>query len=270
VYSIRIDSLATDTVETTFFTGNRTVSYGRIGARPDQSDILKFDGGLEVMNPGPQARVVSLTAIVNETIREKVCAISSLDLAPNDSVKIEQPDSNTIRLVSHGSAGDYDLELNYVTGGGIGRFGTENIPLSANTAHSIAPEWETVGGGTLRILVDRGNDGTIDDTLSVQNLLSGTGNREGSVLPGEFRLEQNYPNPFNPSTTIRYQVPVSGHISLKVYDMLGREIVTLVDRVEEPGYKSVRWDATGHASGIYYCRLQGGGFADTRKLLLVH
>ena len=63
---------------------------------------------------------------------------------------------------------------------------------------------------------------------------------------------------------------VTAHVALKVYDLLGREIATLVDRVEEPGYKSVRWDATGLASGVYYYQLHAVAFVDTRKLLIVH
>ena len=84
-----------------------------------------------------------------------------------------------------------------------------------------------------------------------------------------FDLFQNYPNPFNPRTTINYQLPTQGHVKLKLYDVLGREIATLVDRVEEPGYKSVRFDAGTLSSGMYFYRLQTGTFAQTRKLLVV-
>ncbi len=89
------------------------------------------------------------------------------------------------------------------------------------------------------------------------------------LLPKHFKLEQNYPNPFNPSTTIGYQLPTRSHLTLKVYDVLGREIITLVNQVEEPGFKSVQWDPGELATGVYLCRLQAGGYVDVKKLILL-
>lgn len=87
----------------------------------------------------------------------------------------------------------------------------------------------------------------------------------------DFTLHQNYPNPFNPSTRIRFSIPagMNGHTSLRVYDVLGREVATLVNVVKEPGTYEVTWDATGHASGIYFCRLVAGAFSETMKLVLM-
>jgi hypothetical protein len=91
------------------------------------------------------------------------------------------------------------------------------------------------------------------------------------VLPESFRLEQNFPNPFNPTTTIRFAIPVGTHnyTCLRVFDVLGRDVATLVNGFEEPGYKSVQWDASGVASGVYFYRLQAGDLVQTRKLLLL-
>jgi tetratricopeptide (TPR) repeat protein len=85
----------------------------------------------------------------------------------------------------------------------------------------------------------------------------------------EIAIMQNYPNPFNPATTISYQIPRANHISLKIFDVLGREVATLVDEIQEPGYKSVYWDASAVASGVYFYRLQVGDFVQTRKLLVL-
>jgi hypothetical protein len=84
-----------------------------------------------------------------------------------------------------------------------------------------------------------------------------------------YSLSQNYPNPFNPTTTIRYQLPVESNVTLKVFDVLGREVATLVNGVEEPGYKSVNFNADGLSSGIYYYRLQTGNYIETKKVLLL-
>ena len=88
-------------------------------------------------------------------------------------------------------------------------------------------------------------------------------------LPSEFALSQNYPNPFNPSTTINYQLSRQSHVTLKVFDVLGREVATLVNEVEEAGYKSVTFDASKLSSGIYFYRLQAGHYVETKKLLLL-
>lgn len=93
--------------------------------------------------------------------------------------------------------------------------------------------------------------------------------RAGNTTPGSFALGQNFPNPFNPATTIRYELPRASHVTLTLYDLLGREIAALVNGVEQPGYKSVEWNAAGVASGMYLYRLKAGGFAQTRKLLVL-
>jgi hypothetical protein len=93
--------------------------------------------------------------------------------------------------------------------------------------------------------------------------------RLNAPLPTEYALAQNYPNPFNPSTMINYQMPMQSYVTLKVFDIIGREVATLVNGIEEPGYKSVRFDAPSLSSGVYYYRLQAGNYIETKKLLLL-
>ena len=90
-----------------------------------------------------------------------------------------------------------------------------------------------------------------------------------SGLPRSFGLTQNYPNPSNPSTTFTFDVPYSSFTTLKVFDVLGREVATLVNGVEEPGNKRVRWDASNVSSGVYFCRLSARDFVLTKKLVVV-
>lgn len=92
--------------------------------------------------------------------------------------------------------------------------------------------------------------------------------RLSEQVPADFRLMQNYPNPFNPSTTIRYEVAAREPIQLGVYDVLGREVATLVNEVQDPGTYQVTWDATGLATGVYLYRLQSGPFVEMKKMLL--
>ncbi len=87
--------------------------------------------------------------------------------------------------------------------------------------------------------------------------------------PVSFSLHQNYPNPFNPTTRIEYAIPQTSHVSLKVFDMLGREVAPLVDEVQDLGFKSVEFNASGLASGVYFYRLTAGSFVETRKLMVI-
>ena len=87
--------------------------------------------------------------------------------------------------------------------------------------------------------------------------------------PKEFKLEQNFPNPFNPSTTIQYQLPTESKVTLKVYDILGSEVITLVNEEQEAGYKEVKFNASNFASGMYVYRLTTGNFVSTKKMMVL-
>ncbi len=95
----------------------------------------------------------------------------------------------------------------------------------------------------------------------------------GSDIPKSFGLNQNYPNPFNPTTVISYQLPVVSSVTLKIYDVLGREAAKLVSQKENAGYYNVTFDASRFASGVYFCRLIADGngekFVSVRKLVLL-
>ena len=90
----------------------------------------------------------------------------------------------------------------------------------------------------------------------------------GNVIPEEFLLEQNYPNPFNPSTIISWQSPVSSRQVLKVFDVLGSEVATLVDEYREAGRYEIKFDAASLTSGIYFYNIQAGSFRTTKKMIL--
>jgi photosystem II stability/assembly factor-like uncharacterized protein len=88
-------------------------------------------------------------------------------------------------------------------------------------------------------------------------------------IPDYSALQQNYPNPFNPTTTIKYELASGAQVSLKVYDVLGREVLTLVDKDEFAGQHQVVLDASELSSGVYFYRLRAGDFTDTKRLLLL-
>ncbi|HQI40598.1 MAG: hypothetical protein B6D44_06045 [Ignavibacteriales bacterium UTCHB2] len=94
-------------------------------------------------------------------------------------------------------------------------------------------------------------------------------NQENDLLPEKYVLEQNYPNPFNPTTTISWQSPVSSWQTLKIYDVIGNEVATLVDEFKEAGRYQIEFDATELTSGVYFYQLRAGSFSETKKLILM-
>jgi hypothetical protein len=88
-------------------------------------------------------------------------------------------------------------------------------------------------------------------------------------VPSEFKLYQNYPNPFNPMTNIKFQIPKAGFVKLVIYDIIGREIATLVNEELTPGIYEVQWDGSNYPSGVYYYRLKAGDYSDTKKMVLL-
>ncbi len=92
---------------------------------------------------------------------------------------------------------------------------------------------------------------------------------EVEIIPSKFALYQNYPNPFNPSTKIKYQIPEVSFVTLKVYDVLGKEVAALVNEEKQAGNYEVEFNAINLPSGIYFYRLQTGNFVATKKMVLM-
>jgi hypothetical protein len=148
--------------------------------------------------------------------------------------------------------------------------------LTINNPSGVALSQPTVVNGVLRLQA-----GVFDNTIPVTLGPTGTISREGgsilittsaegeSDLPKEFALHQNYPNPFNPSTTIHYDIRESSHVTVRIFDVTGREVMELVSGGHVPGRYRVEWNAAGFSSGVYYYRIDAGTWSATRSLHLV-
>lgn len=101
----------------------------------------------------------------------------------------------------------------------------------------------------------------IDTTLTQINIQN--------TKPEEFILHQNYPNPFNPVTKISYELRVTNYVTLKIFDVSGKLVAILVNQKQNAGNYSVEWDAGGFGSGVYVCRMEVGGYIDTKRILLI-
>ena len=88
-------------------------------------------------------------------------------------------------------------------------------------------------------------------------------------IPETFILENAYPNPFNPVTTLRFGLPIEAQVSLTIYNLQGRQVVSLIDGNMDAGYHSIVWNADNNASGMYFIKMVAGAYVKTQKLMLV-
>jgi hypothetical protein len=134
------------------------------------------------------------------------------------------------------------------------------------------------GAKTVEVQIrnEKGNYIGIVDSADVSKLETAV-DIKSTVQPLEYNLSHNYPNPFNPSTVINYKLPVRSDVNLKIFDTLGREVAALVNKREDAGNKSVRWNAENFPTGVYFYRMQvrqvtgrqAGSFTETKKLVLI-
>jgi hypothetical protein len=161
------------------------------------------------------------------------------------------------------------------------RLFTPNGLLVDSVAYTNQSPWplEADGHGYSLILLDPAKGHTLPENWNrsgqyggspgKQNHLTGVEDQTERVLPIHYVLEQNYPNPFNPTTRITFCIPDNKLVTLKVFDLLGREIAVLVNGQKQAGIYSVEWNAVGFPSGIYFYCLQAGSFTETKKLVLL-
>jgi len=164
---------------------------------------------------------------------------------------------------------DLNHEIYYKCSTNCGTSWGTDTRLTNNPAASYYPKvsvtdsivhvaWEDTRDGNYEIYYKRNPTGNI---TGIENITS--------QIPKEYKLFQNYPNPFNPSTVISFQLLVAGQVSLKVYDILGKEITTLVNAQLQPGTYEVTFDGSNLTSGTYFYRFQSGDFTDTKRMLMI-
>ncbi len=165
---------------------------------------------------------------------------------------------NLIALTSDGRVAGYGLTdanglyaIDAVSSGSITIFADRDGYVSSSTTRSISASTFNIENVNLTI-------------TPVSPTSVGGGN-----VPTSYRLEQNYPNPFNPSTTIEFSIPSAQFVTLKVYNLLGQEVATLVNGLQTAGAHSVRWNASSLSTGFYFYKIEAGKFTQTRKLMLM-
>lgn len=149
----------------------------------------------------------------------------------------------------------------------LGRLRWNRIDTTSCTIDTISTSG--AGGSVVQDSITTLTYGTqwLDSNFTTCTLITGT---EHTVnVPVVFSLYQNYPNPFNPSTTIKFDLPKASYTKITVYDLLGREVVMLVNQKMNAGSYDVVWDAKGYASGTYLYKIEAGDFKEIRKMILL-
>lgn len=194
-----------------------------------------------------------------------------------------------VELVSFNAVVHSDkVDLNWITASESNNYGFEILRQVGSRQSSVGnTEWETIGfvegnGTTTEVSTYTFTDNLTHSLIQNNNLryrlkqidLDGTFSYSNEIEVDvigltEYSLLQNFPNPFNPKTVIGYQLPVTGNVILKVYDVLGNQVAILVDEVKETGSYEVEFDAAKLSSGVYYYTLKSGDFIQSKKMLLL-
>ncbi len=237
--------------------------------------------------PAGSSSELSSTTNVNPVFVPDLAGDYVIQLVVNDGIVNSTPDQVTITALSPQEANEAFIEH------------VENMGISHGIENSLTSKLESAivsldNGNTTAALnqlnsfinqveAQRGKKLTneqadqliaeaqrIIDAVSAASLTKQSAKKiTQNGVPLAYHLEQNYPNPFNPSTVISYELPVKGHVTLKVYDIIGNEIETLVNQEESAGIYRVRFNASQFASGIYFYKLQTNNYVQTRKLDLI-
>jgi dipeptidyl aminopeptidase/acylaminoacyl peptidase len=189
-----------------------------------------------------------------------------------DGVPDWSPDGAKIAFLSGGGAtlgicimkSDGTNQQRLVSGGGYPLWSPDGTKLIFATRSGISGIYVMNSDGTNQQQLTTGGD-----LFAVWSPRSTSLQLLRDELPATFRLKQNYPNPFNPETTIKFQIPDAGVVTLKVYNALGREVATLVNEELKPGSHEATFDGSGLAGGVYYYRLQIGEFGETKTMAVV-
>jgi hypothetical protein len=212
--------------------------------------------------------------------------VSPLNPAPGDRARITARIHN-FSLMNTAGPVKVRFYLGNPASGGIPIVGVGGVTDLSSVGSILARDRTTVGmdwivpsglDQTARLYAVIDPDGEITEIHEENNVgfialrpAGATGVEEEPLepLPGEVVLDQNYPNPFNPATVIVYSVPARSHVTLTVYDLLGRTVATLVNETRDAGRHHVVFDAAGLSTGVYFYRLQAGEVSFTKKMIAV-
>ena len=212
-----------------------------------------------------------------------VCVKTNYQMTPR--IIPDQNNGAIICWLDH-DGNNFDIYGQRIDESGLIKWQISGVPISVTIKYDIFIEMISDGlGGAILIWDDQRNGDNNDDIFAQR--IDGNGNLYVTSLndefnqnnPGLYRISQNYPNPFNPSTKISWQSPVGSWQTLKIYDLLGNEVATLVDEYKPAGKYEVEWNASKYPSGIYFYQLlvsalqskdgKADNYIETKKMVLI-
>jgi hypothetical protein len=269
-YSAQIYNFSDSTSYFSVYDDSHILSYNRSDADDSQVDNIYFKNDLSIYNEDMQVKSINLEVLIFDNNDEKYYVIESCEMFQYDSLNLDVVNNDNIKLLNSGQTKTYNLTIVLASDAASDIFEHSNIELTSNSTHQIVPDWDDLVNQPVLILIDIDNNGSFDDTLYVQNQYTGLDEDIiQSTLPGKYYLFQNYPNPFNPVTKIKYQISELSFVTLRIYDVLGREITTLVNEENPAGEYEIEFDASALTSGIYFYSLHAGSFVETKKMILM-
>ena len=202
--------------------------------------------------------------------------LSDLTIHAGDSLTLNAVNGIGARVSNWGPADTCFFSMTVASTSRSIEFVDSVLEMAGMTAYTFAPINDDLVNNQLRVYVDAGVDGSIDDTLFLNNNVLTDVDEQGSTdrLPYRFELAQNYPNPFNPVTTIEYSLPKRSQVTIEIFNVLGQKVRTLVNEAKSAGSYRIEWngsDDTGRpvSSGVYLYRFQAGDIVQTKKMLLI-
>lgn len=264
------------------------------GASDTEADKDWYDGLLDIKNES------SFITVAWSKFHDhyKVCLMASNDDAKADSVARITFHHNyfyncgsRLPLIRFGKAhifNNYYKDCDDAINSRMGAWVRVEGNYFSNVGKAVFDDYSRVGGNAQ--IIDNNFGGSLvenlpvcdlqvpycyalDPTDSIPSIITGAVRTsevsQTSSLSTEFGLSQNYPNPFNPTTRIEYSTPKSSIVNLKIFDILGREVATLVNKEKQAGNYTVSWDASKFSSGVYFYTLQADNFVNTKKLILL-
>jgi hypothetical protein len=268
-YSVHMTDFGDSLSYFSLFSDSLIYSYERRDAQFIQTDLLNAGDGLSMRNPDPVAKTMTLSAVATLDSSDREFEISNVSAAVNDSLHLKLQSQKDLRFVNIGATKTYDLKLEQASSSGLSLFEHRTITAESGAAHQIKPVWNDLQNQPVKILIDLGNNGTIDDSLFVSNQVTGITDLISTLIPDMYQLGQNYPNPFNPSTTIEFALPQASKVIIELFDVLGRKIDTIVETEYSVGFHKINFNAGQLAGGIYFYRLRTNYFTQTKKMLLM-
>ncbi len=288
-YPAGVDMAGSVSGKSFYFEGSAWVNIADISGYENAAFLIRavgtLGGGAVNQKPKAVANVNPMTAKVNEQISFDASASTDTDGqitqylwnfgdGTTSSQKIVQHSYSEAKSYTYSLTVTDDKGATDQVGGLIAVSQTPKVivtPASGNIAQGASQEI------TITLDASSINEGTYTGQL---NIVTNGGNisipidylvnvEKGEMLPADYSLSQNYPNPFNPSTTIQFAIPKAGMVSLKIYNIRGEEVATLVNKEMKAGIQIIKFDAENLSSGLYLYKIKAGNFTDVKKMILL-